>query len=155
MITVTRSSHIEGFGPEEIFAMLSDPKGLTQLLPRVRKAELLNQEDDRAKLITYMALGGVFGTIRCEGELTWEAPHTILFTVQRPLPVETRWSITPTPSGTQIEATIQLDLSPMLGPMTQFVPQDAVAEMMAKELDSALKAINDRCARLRLRAKAA
>jgi carbon monoxide dehydrogenase subunit G len=144
MIKVSRRSYIEGATPETIFAALSDPNGLTQLLPRVRQVEMLERKANWAKLVTHMSLGGIFGTIRCEGELTWVEPSEIIFTVRKPLPVETRWTLTPAVNGTDLQAAIALDLAPMLGPMAQFVPTDSVADMMAKELESALASIKAR-----------
>lgn len=144
MIKVSRHTTIEGATPEIIFAALSDPNGLTQLLPRVRQVEMLERKADWAKLVTHMALGGIFGTIRCEGELTWVEPSEIVFTVRKPLPVETRWTLTPTVNGTALQAAIALDLAPLLGPMAPFVPANAVADMMAKELESALASIKAR-----------
>ena len=144
MIKVSRHSYIEGATPETIFATLSDPKGLTQLLPRVRQVDILERKADWARLVTHMSLGGIFGTIRCEGELTWVEPSEIVFTVRKPLPVETRWTLTPTAAGTNLQAAIALDLAPLLGPMAQFVPTDSVADMMAKELESALASIKAR-----------
>jgi carbon monoxide dehydrogenase subunit G len=146
MIKVIRRSYIEGSTPEQIFAALSDPKGLTQLLPRVRQVEMLERGADRARLVTHMAMGGIFGTIRCEGELSWREPSEIVFVVNKPLPVETRWTLTPAVNGTEVQAAIALDLAPMLGAMAQFVPTNAVDEMMGKELESALAALKAKSA---------
>jgi hypothetical protein len=111
----------------------------------------------KARLVTHMGLGGIFGTIRCEGDLTWVEPREILFKVRTPVPVETRWTLTPAGNGVDVQATMALDLTPMLGPMAAFVPTQQVADMLAAELDSALKAIATqlRDAGLRERAAAA
>jgi carbon monoxide dehydrogenase subunit G len=156
MITVTRRSYIEASTPEEVFATLSDPKGIAQLLPRVQKVEMLNRnlEMRSARLVTHMSLGGMFGTIRCEGDLTWVEPSEILFKVRTPVPVETRWTLTPAVNGTDLQATMALDLAPLLGPMAAFVPVDAVADMLARELESALKAITERSGGSNLRERA-
>lgn len=154
MIKVARRSYIEQATPEEVFAALSDPKSLTNLLPRVRKVEMLERHDTTARLATHMSLGGIFGTIRCEGDLSWVEPREIIFSVRKPLPVETRWILVPAVNGTDLQATMSLDLVPLLGPMAQFVPTEAVADMIGKELDTALKAITTRCAGSALREKA-
>jgi len=159
MIKVARRVYIEGSTPEAIFAALSDPASMGQLLPRVQKVELLNRDEAnrKAKLVTYMGLGGIFGTIRCEGDLTWVEPREILFSVRAPVSLETRWSLTPAVNGTDIQATMSLDLAPLLGPLAAFVPVQQVADMLALELESALKAIaaKMRAAPLRERAVAA
>jgi Polyketide cyclase / dehydrase and lipid transport len=143
MIKVARRAYIEGTTPEAIFAALSDPKSIGQLLPRVQKVEMLNRDDvaRKAKLVTHMGLGGVFGTIRCEGDLTWEDNREILFTVRTPVPVETRWLLSSGVNGADVRASMSLDLGPMLGPMAAFVPVQQVSDMLASELESALKAI--------------
>ena len=143
MIKVTRRAHIEAATPEAIFAALSDPKSITKLLPRVQKVELLNRDEvaRKARLVTHMGLGGIFGTIRNEGDLTWVEPREIVFKVRTPVAVETRWTLTPAVNGTEVVATMALDLAPMLGPMAAFVPTQQVADMLAAELDAALKAI--------------
>jgi hypothetical protein len=143
MIKVARRAYIEGTTPEAIFAALSDPKSIGSLLPRVQKVEMLSRDDvaRKAKLVTHMGLGGIFGTIRCEGDLTWEDNREILFTVRTPVPVETRWSLAPGVNGAEIRATMSLDLAPMLGPMAAFVPVQQVGDMLAAELETALKAI--------------
>lgn len=159
MIKVTRRAYIEHTTPEAIFTALSDPKSIGKLLPRVQKVEMLNRDDvnRKARLVTHMGLGGIFGTIRCEGDLTWVEPREILFKVRTPVPVETRWTLTPAVNGVDVQATMTLDLTPMLGPMAAFVPTQQVADMLAAELDSALKAIATqlRDAGLRERAAAA
>ncbi|NNJ09853.1 cyclase [Chloroflexales bacterium ZM16-3] len=144
MITVSRRSYIEAATPEEIFESLSDPERIGHLLPRVQKVELRDRDMDacKAHLVTHMALGGIFGTIRCEGDLTWVEPSEILFKVRTPVSVETRWTLTSAVNGTDLQATMSLDLDPMLGPMAAFVPVQAVSDMLAKELESALKAIS-------------
>jgi len=157
MITVTRRSHIEATTPEQIFAALSDPKMIGQLLPRVQKVEMLSRDDvaRKARLVTHMSMGGIFGTIRCEGDLTWEEPREIVFRVRTPLPVETKWALNPAVNGTEIVATMGLDLAPMLGPMAAFVPVKEVGEILAKELDAALKSIGERVTSAGLRERAA
>lgn len=143
MIKVARRAYIEGTTPEAIFATLSNPNSIAQLLPRVQKVEMLGRDDvaRKAKLVTHMGLGGIFGTIRCEGDLTWEENREIVFQVRQPVPVETRWSLAPGVNGAEIRASMSLDLSPMLGPMAAFVPVQQVSDMLAAELESALKAI--------------
>jgi carbon monoxide dehydrogenase subunit G len=143
MIKVTRRAHVENATPEAIFAALSDPKSISKLLPRVQKVELLNRDEvnRKARLVTHMGLGGIFGTIRSEGDLTWDEPREIVFKVRTPVSVETRWTLTQAVNGTEIQATMALDLAPMLGPMAAFVPTQQVADMLASELDAALKAI--------------
>lgn len=143
MIKVARRAHIEGATPEAIFIALSDPKRISQLLPRVQKVEMLNRDDAArtAKLVTHMGLGGIFGTIRCEGDLTWTENQEIVFQVRTPVPVETRWLLSAGVNGTDVRASMSLELGPMLGPMAAFVPEQQVSDMLAAELESALKGL--------------
>lgn len=148
MITVSRRSYIESITPEQLFAALSDPALIGQLLPRVQKVEMLsrNEAAREARLATHMSMGGIFGSIRCEGDLTWQEPHEIVFKVLSPLPVETKWLLKPRLDGTEIQASMGLDLAPMLGPLAAFVPPREVGEILTKELDAALKTIAERLA---------
>jgi hypothetical protein len=157
MITVTRGAYIETSSPEEVFAVLSDPNRIGNLLPRFHKVEILNRnmEARTARLVTHMSFGGLFGTIRCEGDLTWTEPDEILFKVRTPLPVETRWTLNPAVSGTDLQANISLDLVPMLGPMAAFVPVQIVSDMLGKELESALTTIRERSQHNGIRERAA
>lgn len=143
MITVNRRAYLEDTTPEAIFATLSDPDGIAELLPRMQRVELLDRDDlqGTARLVTYMGLGGIFGTIRCEGDLTWIEPREILFKVRSPVALETRWTLSTAVNGTAIQAAMSLDLAPMLGPMAAFVPVQQVAEILGGELDVALKLI--------------
>jgi carbon monoxide dehydrogenase subunit G len=156
MIKVTRRGTVEAATPEQIFAALNDPQGIAQMLPRVTKVELsnVNEAAGTAKLVTHMALGGIFGTIRCEGDLSWMEPTEIVFKVRTPMPLETRWTLTPKLEDTEVAATMFLDLAPMLGAMAAFVPVQQVAEMLSKELDSALKAVMAKCSGADLRERA-
>lgn len=156
MITVSRRSTIEATTPEEVFTALSDPDRISHLLPRMKKVEILNRDMEArtARLVTYMSMGGIFGTIRCEGDLTWEEPSDIVFKVRTPLPLETQWTLTPAINGTELYATMSLDLEPMLGAMTAFVPTQVVSDILGHELDAALKSISERTAGQKLRAKA-
>ncbi|MEI7769453.1 MAG: SRPBCC family protein [Chloroflexales bacterium] len=157
MITVTRRAYIETSSPEEVFAVLSDPNRIGNLLPRFHKVEILNRnmETRTARLVTHMSIGGLFGTIRCEGDLTWTEPGEILFKVRTPVPVETRWTLSPAVNGTDIQATMWLDLVPMLGPMAAFVPVQTVSGMLGRELESALTTIRERSQRNEIREQAA
>ncbi len=156
MIKVTRRGTVEAATPEQIFAALNDPQGIAQMLPRVTKAELSDVDEaaGTAKLVTYMALGGIFGTIRCEGNLSWSEPNEIVFKVRTPMPLETRWTLTPALADTEVAATMFLDLTPLLGPMAAFVPVQQVAEMLSKELDMALKAVMAKCSGMNMRERA-
>lgn len=148
MIKVNRRAHIEQTTPEAIFAALSDSQSIADILPRVQKVEILSRDEAnrKARLVTHMSLGGIFGTIRCEGDLTWEDDREIVFQVRTPLPVETRWSLSPAIGGTDVQTSMALNLVPMLGPMAAFVPTQQVADMLTAELDAALKGLAKRMA---------
>jgi hypothetical protein len=143
MIKVGRRCHIEGVTPEQVFTTLSNPSLISQILPRVQKTELHDRDDvaRHAKLVTYMSMGGLFGTIRCEGDLTWQDNREIVFTVRTPLPVETRWVISPAINGTDIQVVMGIDLKPLLGAMASFVPEKTVADMLGSDLETALRGV--------------
>lgn len=157
MINVNRRAYVEHATPEAIFAALSDPSGMSKMLPRVQKVELLDRDDvnRKARLVMYMSLGGILGTIRCEGDLTWVEPREIRFKVRTPVSVETHWTLTPAVNGADIQATMSLNLAPLLGPMAAFVPTQQVADMLAADLDATLKAITLKLSDSGLRERAA
>jgi hypothetical protein len=142
MITVDRSRHINAT-PQAIFAALSDPDNLSKLLPRVRRIECIQRGTDRARVATHMALG-LFGDIRSEGEVRWQTDREVVFSSRRPVPIESRWTLTPTDGGTDLRATLSLDLTPLIGPFAAFVPPDQVTRMIAPDLDTALAEIASR-----------
>ncbi len=143
MIKVGRRCHIEGVTPEQVFTTLSDPALISQILPRVQKTELFDRDDvaRRARLVTYMSMGGLFGTIRCEGDLTWQDNREIVFTVRTPLPVETRWVLSQAVNGTELQVVMGIDLTPLLGMMASFVPEKTVADMLGADLETALRGV--------------
>ncbi len=156
MINVTRQAYLEGFTPAEIFATLSDTQALAHILPRVQRVEVTQRNNDTrtARVVTYMNIGGIFGTIRSEGELTWENDRAIRFKVRTPVQVETTWELVQVKTGTDIQLTTSLNLAPMLGPMASFVPTQQVSEMMATELETVLKALARRMRESKLRERA-
>lgn len=139
MIGMERQAIISAVTPEDVFQILSDPTLLTQLLPHVRRAELRDRTDHHAHLLTEVAIGGVFGAIPCEGELEWNAPYELCFTVAKPMPVQTRWLLAEHPEGTALQIALELDLQPLLGGMTRFVPEEMVQQFMARELDQTIE----------------
>jgi hypothetical protein len=146
MITVNRRAYLEHTTPEAIFTALSDPDGIIELLPRMQKVEMFDRDDVNctARLITYMHMGGIFGTIRCEGNLTWVEPSEILFKVRTPLPIDTHWTLTSAVNGADIQATMSLDLAPLLGPLAGLVPVQQVSDILGGELEAALKTITNK-----------
>jgi carbon monoxide dehydrogenase subunit G len=139
MINVNRTRHIDA-PPEAVFAALADPDNLAGLMPRVRRVELVERDEDHARVATHMAFGP-FGDIRTEGDVRWQAGREVTFNARRPLPVEARWTLTPADGGTDLSATLSLDLAPLIGPLAAFVPQKDVAGMVAPDLDAALAEI--------------
>jgi len=123
-----------------VFAALADPANLAGIIPRVRRIELLSQGADHAQVVTYMALGP-FGEIRSAGDVRWQTDREVVFSAQRPVPVEARWTLTALASGTQLQAALALDLAPLIGPFAALVPTAEVAKMVGPDLDAALAAI--------------
>lgn len=144
MINAERSRHIAA-PPAAVFAALSDPDQLAELLPRARRIEFVERGPDHARIIASMAFGP-FGDIRSEGDVRWVAEREIVFTAQRPVLVEARWTLSPSGGGTDLRAALALDLQPLIGPFAAFVPQDAVVNMIEPDLDAALDAVARRVA---------
>jgi carbon monoxide dehydrogenase subunit G len=141
MITINLRATLHSASPDQVFDALADPQGLKTLLPRMRKIEHQPTGPNSANLVMHIAIGSVFGTIPCEGVLRWTEPNEIIFTVHRPLPVETRWRLTQVGTSTELNVGLWLDLVPLLGPMAKYVPTNVVEEMIRNELKHAIRQI--------------
>ncbi|HEU5102618.1 MAG TPA: SRPBCC family protein [Roseiflexaceae bacterium] len=136
MIRVNRMRHIQA-SPQAVFAALSDPNNLAGLMPRVRRVEMVERQGDRARIATQMSIGP-FTDIRSEGDVRWETDREVVFSSARPVPVEARWTLTPSGDGTNVQAALSLDLAPLIGPFAAFVPQKEVANVVGPDLEAAL-----------------
>jgi carbon monoxide dehydrogenase subunit G len=141
MIKINLRSHIKDAAPEDVFEALADRDGLKDLMPRMRKVEFRDRTANSEQLVMHISVGKSFGTIPCEGTLSWVEPRQVTFQVQRPLPVEMQWAIKPAVNGTEMDIDMQLDLAPLLGPMAGFVPKQMVEEMIVKEMKHAIQRV--------------
>lgn len=141
MITINLRATIRSASPHQVFDALADPQGLKTLLPRMKKIEHEQISPNSANLVMHIAIGSVFGTIPCEGVLKWKEPSEIVFTVHRPLPVETRWRLVAVGPNTELNVGLWLDLVPLLGPMAKYVPTNVVEDMIRNELKHAIRQI--------------
>lgn len=144
MIRVERQINIESATAREVFVELSDPHGLSTLIPRLRKATLEESSDERARLTLCISIGSMFGTICFAGNLSWTEPEEIVFQVAKPIDAKIRWTLTPKEHGTNVKVTATMNLAPLLGPMAMFVPQDIVQDIIGSELEHALRQVASR-----------
>lgn len=144
MLRVERHRMIETASPEDIFRVLSNTEGLTRLLPRLRKAELHDENETSARLVLHISIGSMFGTVRFDGSLQWVEPREITLRIRNPLPADVVWHLTPQGFGTRVGVTISMNLDPLLGPMKHFIPVSIVEEMIGKDLDHSLKEVSAR-----------
>jgi hypothetical protein len=84
---------------------------------------------------------GPFSNIRSEGDVRWQNGREVVFSSRTPLPIEARWTLTPSGSGTVLQAALSLDLTPLIGILAAFVPHKDVANMVGPDLDAALAAV--------------
>ncbi len=145
LVTVERHRRIAASN-SHVFAVLSDPQTLAGLLPRVKKVEIMQRGESRARVATHMAVGP-FTTIRSEGEVRWLQDQEVVFSARHPLTVESRWSFVPAGTATDLRVTLTIDLAPMLGPLAAMVPHEHVAGMVAPDLEHALTALARRIER--------
>lgn len=144
MIAINLRSYIKDATPEDVFLALSDRESLHTLMPRMRKVEFRDQGIDSETIVMHVSVGNGFGTIRCEGTLSWFEPREVKIQVHAPLPVEVQWNLTPVLNGTELDIALSLDLQPMLGPMERFVPRQPVEDMMVKEMKYAIQQVAKR-----------
>src|SRR5690349_15131815 len=102
MIHINRIRDIHA-SPEAIFAALTDPSNLGNPMPRLRLVDLIDHRHDRARIATQMTIGP-FSNIRSEGDVRWSTGREVVFRSRTPLPVEARWTLTPSGSGTDLQA---------------------------------------------------
>jgi carbon monoxide dehydrogenase subunit G len=145
MIHINRVRYIDAT-PAAVFGALSDPNNLAGLIPRVRRVEMIDRQPDRAWITTQMTIGP-FSNIRSEGDVRWQDGREVVFSSYTPLPVEARWTLTPSGSGTELHAALSLDLAPLIGIQAAFVPQKDVANMVGPDLDAALAEVARRVER--------
>jgi carbon monoxide dehydrogenase subunit G len=138
-IVIERSRVLDA-SPEQVYAALSDPQGLGRLLPRVSRLRIQPTGDSTANLTTWM-LFPVIGEVQTEGELSWQANREVVYRSHSTLPVTARWTIQPHPRGALLTGELDLNLLPLLGPMAAFVPEKSVQDVMARELEKALDAL--------------
>jgi hypothetical protein len=139
MIHVARERLIHA-PAQAVFAALADPANLAGVIPRVQRIEIISQGDVQAQVITVMALGP-FGEIRSAGQVRWQTDREVVFSAQRPVPVEARWTLVERPGATLLQAALALDLAPLIGPFAALVPTGEVAKMVGPDLEAALAAI--------------
>jgi carbon monoxide dehydrogenase subunit G len=154
MIKVDLRHYIENATPAEVFLALSDPDGLMDLLPRLRKAEMTNIQTNQAHLVMHIWIGQIVDMVHCEGKLTWVEEREISFVVQKPLPVKVHWALAPGVLGTDIRLTLTLDLAPLLGPIAFLVPNEVVKTLIVRELEHALLQIPKRLKKVSLQEQA-
>lgn len=136
VIYINRTRYIDAT-PEAVFAALSDSSNLASLMPRVRRVELIDRQADRAWIAIQMTIGP-FSNIRSEGQVRWDTGREVVFSSHMPLPIEARWTLTASGSGTDLQAALALDLAPLIGPLAALVPQQEVVNMIGPDLDAAL-----------------
>lgn len=138
MITLKHESTIAHARPEQVFRSLADPQGLTTLVPRLQEVHYTPTGERQAHIVMDVFIGVPFGTIRCEGTLTWEPDHTLTLTIHTPLPVRTHWLFHPDGSGTRLTIHFELNLAPLLGPFAAYVPTESVRHIIRTELRHAM-----------------
>ncbi len=138
-VTVSRSRTIAA-SPAAIFAVLSDPARLAGVLPRVTQVEVIERGASSARVVAHMRLTP-FNALRAEGEVRWLQDREIAFATRHPVAVETRLLLCPEDGGTRLDATLTLDLTPLMGPLAALVPHDQVARAAAPDLEATLQAI--------------
>lgn len=138
-IVIERSRSIAA-APGQVFALLADAKSLASILPSVERVEIVSQGQDSARVRTHMRMG-LLGAITSEGEVHWIHNRELIFSAPKPAKVMTHWTLTPDQQGTLVDVRMTLDLTPMLGPLADFVPSQSVSDMIAPDLERALNAI--------------
>src|SRR5690348_5812952 len=91
MFHVLRSRQINA-PVSRVFGALADPSGLAGIVPRVQRIAIVGRNADSARVATDLALGP-FGTLHSQGDVRWIADRELVFSTQRPVAVEARWTL--------------------------------------------------------------
>ncbi len=138
MMHIQRQGPIGSADAETLFAILSDPHELSRLLPRLRKVEREEFRDNGARFALCMAVGSMLGTICFEGILLWVESNEIVLVVRNSMHAEIHWTLRPGSTGNELHVSAQVDLRPLLGPMTSFLPLTPIYQVIGNEIDHAL-----------------
>jgi ribosome-associated toxin RatA of RatAB toxin-antitoxin module len=141
MHTVSRSRWMP-YTPESIYAALTAPEKLAQIVKRIDSIQVLERQGDYGKVLARIDLPGG-KMIETVGTVEGEVGKSLIFTTTEPFPLSNLWEFEVRSQdgapGTYVTNTLQLDLSPVAA----FVSGLVLTGYLSAELDGDLERLEE------------
>lgn len=138
MITINRERTML-HGPDEVWALLSEPANLPRIMPRISRVEIGAATEQGIPLTAHFNLGSQLGHRSAPGLFRALDGRDVSYQATRPMPILARWLLEPMANGTRVQATLQFNLKPLLGPLAMMAPLAMIKKNVTGELDLALQ----------------
>jgi len=99
--------------------------------------DILSHHANHATVRMVFALAG-FPAMPTEGTVSWDGSGEIRFTATHPLDITMLFGLMPDGDRTQLTMAMTLDVSPLMGALSAFIPHERIAGAIGPELDTAL-----------------
>ena len=135
-ISVMRSRRIAA-PAHAVYRLLSNPEHIARAWPGIRRMDILSRHASHATVRMVFSLAG-FPAMPTEGPVSWDGSGEIRFTATHPLEITTLFGLMPDGDRTQLTMAMTLDVSPLMGALSAFIPHERIAGVIGPELDTAL-----------------
>lgn len=135
-ISVMRSRRIAA-PAHAVYRLLSNPEHIARAWPGIRRMDILSRHASHATVRMVFSLAG-FPAMPTEGTVSWDGSGEIRFTATHPLEITTLFGLMPDGDRTQLTMAMTLDVSPLMGALSAFIPHERIAGVIGPELDTAL-----------------
>ncbi|HYF63816.1 MAG TPA: SRPBCC family protein [Herpetosiphonaceae bacterium] len=138
MITINRERTMS-HGPDEVWALLSEPANLPRIMPRISRVEVGAATAQGIPLTAHFNLGSQLGHRTAPGIFRAVDGRDVSYQATKPMPILARWLLEPVGEGTLVRATLEFNLKPVLGPLAMMAPMAMIKKNVTGELDLALQ----------------
>ena len=138
MISVTRERPL-AYGPDAVWAVLSDPANLPKIMDRITRVEVGAVTGGSRPLTAHFDFGTQIGQRSAPGVFRTVGRDEVLFESAKPLPLLARWTLQPAGETVVLTALLRFDLKAMLGPLAMLAPSAMIKARVGAELETALK----------------
>lgn len=138
MITINRERPVP-YHPDDVWTLLSEPANLPRIMPRITRVEVGAATPQGIPLTAHFNLGSQLGQRSAPGVFRAVDGRDVSYQATKPMPVLARWLLLPVATGTLLQATLQFNLKPLLGPLAMMAPLAMIKKNVTGELDLALQ----------------
>ncbi len=135
-ISVMRSRRIAA-PAHAVYRMLANPECIARAWPGIRRIDSVSHHATHAVVRLVIALAG-FPAVPSEGVVSWDGGSEIRFSATHPIDITTRFSLIPDGDRTQLTMAMTIDVAPLMGPLSAFIPHERLAGVIGPELDTTL-----------------